>query len=194
MFFTSYSFIIFLSIIFLLYYLIPKRLQWPLLLIASYIFYGFAGIKYFTYIVLTTISTYIVGLKIGNLYKEESKYLKENKGILSRVELKEYRTTSKSIRWKWLLFCMLLNFGILGVTKYTNFTISNINFILAKLGSGRQLGFLDIALPMGFPFIPSNQWDILLMYIGKYEPERNILSLPSLCLSSTNNPRSYKPI
>ena len=90
MFFTSYSFIIFLSIIFLLYYLIPKRLQWPLLLIASYIFYGFAGIKYFTYIVLTTISTYIVGLKIGNLYKEESKYLKENKGILSRVELKEY--------------------------------------------------------------------------------------------------------
>ena len=175
MFFTSYSFIIFLSIIFLLYYLIPKRLQWPLLLIASYIFYGFAGIKYFTYIVLTTISTYIVGLKIGNLYKEESKYLKENKGILSRVELKEYRTTSKSIRWKWLLFCMLLNFGILGVTKYTNFTISNINFILAKLGSGRQLGFLDIALPMGISFYTFKSTGYIIdVYRGKYEPERNI--------------------
>ncbi|MFY9286661.1 MAG: MBOAT family O-acyltransferase [Tissierellaceae bacterium] len=70
---------------------------------------------------------------------------------------------------------MLLNFGILGVTKYTNFTISNINFILAKLGSGRQLGFLDIALPMGISFYTFKSMGYIIdVYRGKYEPERNI--------------------
>ena len=43
MLFTSFGFILFLAILFPLYYLVPKRFQWMLLLAASYIFYAFAG-------------------------------------------------------------------------------------------------------------------------------------------------------
>lgn len=178
MFFTSYSFIIFISLLFLLYYLIPKKFQWVLLLVASYIFYGFAGIKFLTYILFTTISTYIVGIKIGNLYDEQALFLKENKGNLSRDQVKEYREKNKSARWKWLLSCLLLNFGILGVIKYTNFTISNINFVLNTIGSGRQLGFLDIALPMGISFYTFQTMGYIIdVYRGKYEPEKNLFKL-----------------
>ena len=43
MLFTSYEFIAFLFAVFLLYYLLPKRMQWGILLIASYVFYFLAG-------------------------------------------------------------------------------------------------------------------------------------------------------
>ncbi|MDR7870518.1 MAG: MBOAT family O-acyltransferase [Tissierellaceae bacterium] len=178
MLFTSYSFIIFVSLLFILYYAIPKKYQWRLLLVASYIFYSFAGVKFLLYIMLTTISTYIIGIKIGNLYDEQSRYLKENKAELSRDEVKKYKSINKSARWKWLLSCLLLNFGVLAIIKYTNFTISNINSILGTFGSNRQLGFFDIALPMGISFYTFQTMGYILdVYRGKYEPERNLFKL-----------------
>ena len=39
MLFTSYSFFGFLALLFLAYYLLPRRMQWPLLLGASCLFY-----------------------------------------------------------------------------------------------------------------------------------------------------------
>ena len=46
MLFTSYEFLAFLAGVLLLYYVLPKKLQWPLLLVASYAFYAIAGLKY----------------------------------------------------------------------------------------------------------------------------------------------------
>ena len=43
MLFTSYGFIAFIAILFILYYLIPKRFQWLLLLCADVVFYACAG-------------------------------------------------------------------------------------------------------------------------------------------------------
>ena len=178
MFFTSYSFIIFISLLFIIYYAIPKKYQWMLLLLASYIFYSFAGIKFLSYIIFTTVSTYFASQKIGNLYDEEFKYLKENKAELSRDEIKEYKSKIKSARWKWLLSCLLLNFGILAIIKYTNFTISNINYILDVVGSHRPLGFLDIALPMGISFYIFQTMGYMIdVYRGKYKPEGNLFKL-----------------
>ena len=118
MLFTSYGFIIFITLLFIVYYIIPKKHQWKLLLGASYLFYYFASPKYIIYISLTTISTYIAGCKIGDLYKIQSEYLAEHKDELSREKKKNYKASIKSKQWKWLLYCMLLNFGILAVVKY----------------------------------------------------------------------------
>ncbi len=63
---------------------------------ASYLFYYFAGPKFILYIFLTTISTYIVSCKIGDLYKIQSKYLDEHKDELSRKEKKNYKAYIKS--------------------------------------------------------------------------------------------------
>ena len=45
MLFTSYGFIAFLAVLFALYYVIPKRFQWLLLLAADIVFYACAGWK-----------------------------------------------------------------------------------------------------------------------------------------------------
>ncbi len=70
--FTSYIFIGFLVLLFLVYYLIPKKFQWMLLLGASYIFYAFAGWSCLIYIAVTTVATYISTYFIDNLYKEQT--------------------------------------------------------------------------------------------------------------------------
>ena len=43
MLFTSYGFIAFLAVLFALYYLVPRRFQWLLLLAADVVFYACAG-------------------------------------------------------------------------------------------------------------------------------------------------------
>ena len=49
MLFTSYAFLGFLATLFLLYYLVPGRFQWKLLLAASYLFYFAAGPAWLLY-------------------------------------------------------------------------------------------------------------------------------------------------
>ena len=57
MLFTSYEFLLFVLVTCVLYYVIPKKWQWMLLLLASYVFYFLAGASYLPYIFVTTVST-----------------------------------------------------------------------------------------------------------------------------------------
>ena len=92
MLFTSYEFIGFLLLLFLLYYIVPKRYQWQLLLLFSYIFYFLADPRYLVYIIVTTITVYLLGCRIEQLHSEQSLYLKENKQILRKEEKKAYKS------------------------------------------------------------------------------------------------------
>jgi len=178
MLFTSYSFIFFIAVLFAVYYLIPRKYQWMLLLAANYVFYFLAGPKFVIYILVTTVSTYFAGTKISSLYDEQERYLAENKGSLSRDEKKEYKARIKAKQWKWLLACLLLNFGILAVIKYSNFAILNVNYLLQAFGSSRQLSFLKLALPMGISFYTFQTMGYIIdVYRGKYPPEKNIFKL-----------------
>ena len=149
MLFTSFHFILFITILFLLYYLIPKKFQWMLLLLASYLFYSFAGIQYLAYILLTTISTYLVSRQINRLQERQSDYIKENKESLTREERKAYKASIKKKQKGWLVLCLLLNFGILAVLKYADFVIANINSLLGIFQEGAGLPFFRFALPLG---------------------------------------------
>ena len=58
---SSFSFLAFLAIVVLAYYVVPKKVQWVVLLIASYAFYLFSGIEHVVYIIGTTLITYGAG-------------------------------------------------------------------------------------------------------------------------------------
>ncbi len=79
MLFTSYGFLGFIAVLFLLYYNIPKRFQWPLLLAASYLFYAIANPKYLIYIAVTTVSTYFAAYKLQQIKELEDDYLSLHK-------------------------------------------------------------------------------------------------------------------
>jgi len=178
MLFTSYHFILFLVLVFVIYYLIPKKFQWMFLLFVSYVFYSFAGIKYFVYILATTLSTYIISGKLNKLQVIQSNFLKENKETISKEDRKAYKATIKLKRWKWLLLCLILNFGLLGVLKYTDFMISNLNSIFRMVNTKEQISFFRFALPMGISFyIFQTMGYIIDVYREKYPPEKNIFKL-----------------
>lgn len=178
MLFTSYEFILFLLIVFVLYYALPKKCQWPLLLLASYVFYLFSGPSNLLYILFTTVTTYLI---VGRIQKQrdiQSVYLAEHKKELSRDERKAYKEIQKKKQWRLLLLVLILNIGMLAVVKYTNFTIHNINGVLSLFHSGKRLSFLDIALPMGISFYVFQTMGYAIdVYRGKYRAEGNPFKL-----------------
>ena len=85
---TSYEFIIFISICFVLYYILPKRFQWILLLVASYVFYFMAGTFYPLFLLATSLITYTTAILIEKRAKKEKAYIAQHKEELSREEKK----------------------------------------------------------------------------------------------------------
>ncbi|MBR1744346.1 MAG: hypothetical protein IJ733_21300, partial [Lachnospiraceae bacterium] len=65
--FVSYGFIAFLLGLFLVYYIIPKKLQWILLLVANFLFYFSAGRFYPVFIFVTSFTVYLTGLLMGRM-------------------------------------------------------------------------------------------------------------------------------
>ena len=178
MLFTSYAFLGFIAALFLLYYLIPRRFQWELLLAASYLFYFTAGPSWLLYILATTVTTYFAALWIEKTGQQQKAYLKAHKEQLSKEEKKAYKDKMKARQWRWLLACLLLNLGILAVVKYTNFAISNVNGLLRAVGSAAQFGFWDIALPMGISFYTFQALGYLIdVYRGTVAAEKNPFKL-----------------
>lgn len=173
--FVSTQFFVFLAVLFLLYYTIPRRHQWKLLLAGSLFFYFFAGWYCLIYIGVTTVTTYLAAKKVTDLAAEQEQYMQEHKADLSREERKAYKAAGKALRWRWTLGCLLLNFGILGVVKYTGFVVGNVNSALTLFGSEFQLSFTSIALPMGISFYTFQSMGYLIdVYWGKYPAERSL--------------------
>ena len=174
MLFTSYEFLFFVLVTCVLYYTIPKKWQWMLLLLASYVFYYLAGASFLPYIFVTTVSTYLIARRVTNLQIATEAYIKEHKKELSREEKKEYKAKAKKKQWNMLLLCLILNIGILAVVKYTNFAISNVNAVLTTFGSQSRMEFVDLVLPLGISFYTFQSMGYMIdVYRGKYHAEQN---------------------
>ena len=174
MLFTSYSFIAFMTIVFVLYYPVPKSCQWPLLLVFSYIFYFIADPRYLIFILVTTISTYLISLKMNQINMAQDKFIKEFKGNLSREQKKNYKSHMKHKKWIWLLICLFINIGILSVTKYTNFVIQNINDMLHGVSG---LHTVNMIVPMGISFYTFQAISYLVdVYRGTTRAQNNLIN------------------
>ena len=173
--FTSYAFLGFLALVFVLYYLVPKRIQAPLLLVASLVFYAFSGIQNLAYILAVILITYVAALQIGKVHEEQKAYLKANKETLDRDAKKKYREEKTKIRKRITALALILDLGILAVVKYADFAIKNINQILQATGSDRQMSLLGILLPMGISFFTLQAIGYLIdVYRDAYAPEKSL--------------------
>ncbi len=151
MLFTSYSFIGFLAVLFLLYYTIPTKYRKALLLVANFCFYYIADPRYILFIAATILSIWYAGMRIGDNWLAQERGLAEM-DFPDRDAKKAYREAQKKIRKRWMLAALLFNLGIMAVIKYTNFVIYNVNGILSASGSTQQLSFVNIIMPMGISF------------------------------------------
>ena len=95
MLFTSYEFLGFLAVLFLAYYIVPKKTQWMLLLVASYVFYALADLRYLIFILATTLSSYVASRLMGLVSEREAAYLAGDGATLSKDERKAYKSGEK---------------------------------------------------------------------------------------------------
>ena len=58
--FNSWEFLVFYPIVAALYFLLPKKMKWPMLLIASYYFYAFYQAELLFLIILTTAVSFFM--------------------------------------------------------------------------------------------------------------------------------------
>ena len=176
--FTSYAFAGFLAAVFVLYYVIPRRFQWMLLLAASLLFYFYAGKSYLVFIFLTGITVYASGRWMAKFDAELERYIQEIRsgGIPkpSREEKKAYKKKINGKKKRVMLLCLFLNIGILAVLKYTNFFIDNINYF-RELSGAQPFSFMNLILPMGISFYTFQAVGYLLdVYWNKCRPQKNI--------------------
>lgn len=104
-------------------------------------------------------------------------YIRENAGqFASRQEKKEFKQKGEKRRRNLMVSALLILLAVLGVFKYADFVIDNMNAVFYAVGSDRELEYLDLLLPMGISFIHFSRWDICWMYIGKKSMHRRIFS------------------
>jgi alginate O-acetyltransferase complex protein AlgI len=155
MLFNSLEFTIFLPLLFIIYWFIVQRnlkMQNALLLVASYIFYGWWDWRFLTLIFLSSIVDFMVGRKLG-------------------------RTNLKSRRKKLLYISLITNLGLLGFFKYCNFFIDSFIELFGKLGIHVNNSSLNIILPVGISFYTFQTLSYTLdIYRNKMNPTDDALS------------------
>ncbi|MDG1572716.1 MBOAT family O-acyltransferase [Robiginitalea sp. M366] len=156
MLFNSFEFFAFLPLVFLLYWglgVSRLRSQNILLLVASYIFYGWWDWRFLSLILFSTLVDYTVGLLLGR--------------------------TQAPGRRKVLLWCSIaVNLGLLGFFKYYNFFVDS--FADAFSFFGYPLGetwTLNIILPVGISFYTFQTLSYTIdVYRRQLEPTRDFIA------------------
>ena len=96
--FTTLTFVLFAAAVVAVYYLVPLRVQWVVLLVASGLFYAAAGGWYLPFILLTIASTYTVARLISRHAARDEAYLAEHRSEMTKEERKEYKAAGKAKR------------------------------------------------------------------------------------------------
>ena len=145
MIFTSISFLYyFLPIVIILYFIVPKKFKNFILFLSSIFFY-FCGEPIYTFLMIGEIFIAYVG----------ARYLEKHR--------------KKSI----LVSLLAIHIGALGLFKYSDFTINNINQIF-----GSKIPLLKLALPIGISFYTFQIISYVVdVYRGKVKAQKSFLKL-----------------
>jgi alginate O-acetyltransferase complex protein AlgI len=155
MLFNSIDFAIFLPIVFLLYWFVANKdlkLQNFLIVIASYLFYGWWDWRFLSLILFSTLIDYSVG-----------------------VTLSKEQNTSKRKVLLWI--SILINLGFLGFFKYYNFFLDNFVTAFSFFGTPINAQGLNIILPVGISFYTFQTLSYTIdVYKRKLEPTEDFIA------------------
>ncbi len=135
MLFNSLHFLIFFPIVLIVFYVLPQKLKYFWLLIASYYFYMCWNAKYAVLILFSTVITYLSGLLIEKVKSED----KEQK---KKIVLKNWIVAGS----------FTINLGILFFFKYTGFMFVTLEKIFNIMHISLHMPAFDIILPVGISF------------------------------------------
>lgn len=155
MLFNSLDFAVFLPLVFVLYWFVTHKnlkLQNFLIVIASYVFYGWWDWRFLSLIAFSTLVDYSIGVALS---KEES-------------ELKR-----KTLLWT----SISVNLGFLGFFKYFNFFLDNFKTAFTFFGSSLEVNSLEIILPVGISFYTFQTLSYTIdVYKRQLQPTKDLIA------------------
>lgn len=149
MLFNSWQYLFFFLPVIILYYLLPFRHRWKLLLAASYYFYMCWKAEYVLLIILTTLIDYFVGIKLGE-------------------------ATDKLKRRMYLVVSLCSNLGVLFAFKYFNFFNDSIRAVLNQFNFFYEVPAFEILLPVGISFYTFQSLSYIIdIYRDEIKPQKH---------------------
>ena len=150
MLFNSLDFLVFFVSVFVIYWIIPSRAKWIILLVCSYFFYAYWNPLYIFLLFASTLIDYVFGLYF----------------------------TSSNNSWKQrvgLIVSLSLNLGMLFSFKYYNFFADGINALFTGLFNHKVIPNFSILLPVGISFYTFQSISYAIDVYKKQIPaERNL--------------------
>ena len=147
--FNSFEYAIFLPIVFFIYWNVPHRYRWGLLLLASYYFYMSWNPKYVVLILGTTVVSYAAAR------------------LLERTEKERYK---KFIVLSTVLICLTVLFFF----KYFNFLSLSVVEVCSRLAIPLHPLTLQVLLPVGISFYTFQTLSYVIdVYKGSVKAERH---------------------
>ncbi|HOJ78331.1 MAG TPA: MBOAT family O-acyltransferase [Bacillota bacterium] len=149
MLFNSLEFLIFFPLVIALYFILPHKFRWALLLLASCIFYMYYKPIYIVLLMFSAYLDYCVSIKM-----EE--------------------TSSKQKKKFYLLVSLIGNLGLLFIFKYFNFFNSLFGAAVTAFGGEYSFRGLNLLLPMGISFYTFQTLSYTIdVYRGNRKAERH---------------------
>ena len=124
--FASFEFLAFLAILTLVYFVVPKKVQWIVLLLGSVVFYAFAGPVSFVFLLFAIVISFVTVQILGKRHEALKKYLEDTKETLTKDERKAYRAKHKN--GSLLVVCLgilLLTVSLIYVKYLSGFSFKN---------------------------------------------------------------------
>ena len=150
MLFNSVQFALFFPLVVVLYFALPQRRRWMLLLAASYWFYMAWKPAYVVLLLAATLINYWAGLKMG-------------------------ATESAAARRTYLVTGLGASLGILFFYKYFNLFNDTLRDLLGSAGVGYGVPDLDLLLPVGISFYTFQTLSYTIdVYRGERDPEPHL--------------------
>jgi alginate O-acetyltransferase complex protein AlgI len=148
--FNSFQYFAFFAATLVLYFRLRLRARWPVLLIASYIFYMGWQPLFVLLLMFSTLVDYAGGRVIDGARRQ-------------------------SVRKLALCMSVGINLSLLGVFKYYNFFIRNVSNAGHVLGYDFQFIYLNVVLPVGISFYTFQSLSYAFdVYAGKLPAQRNV--------------------
>lgn len=149
MLFNSLIFAVFMSIVFIVYWLIPQKFKWIFLLVASYYYYMSWDPKFIIWILITTGISYSCAM------------------FLQKTDEKKKKKTA-------MLSSLIVSLGILVVFKYFNFISVPFTNLLQIFSLNINENSLKLIMPVGISFYTFQSIGYIVdVYKGKVKAEKH---------------------
>ncbi len=174
--FNSFEFLVFLLVVVLLYWFLPHKTRWAMLLIASYVFYMSWNVWLIVLIMITTVTAY--GFALG-------------------IE----RTQNRRFKKLFLAITLIICLGLLIFFKYINFILESAIGVIRLFNAEQDDIVLNVILPVGISFYTFQTLSYVIdVYRGDYKAEKHfgyfalyVTYFPQLVAGPIERPQNLLP-